>query len=80
MTSPENCVVIGPAVLQYDKDALLTFADVILAGNAHKTHEVPYATVSSETQLQDMLNSPVFRNTIILSPEICPQLKVQVKK
>jgi hypothetical protein len=67
--NPENCVVIGPAVLQYDKDALLAFADVILAGNAHKTHEVPYATVSSETRLQDMLNSPVFRNTTILAPD-----------
>lgn len=69
MMNSENCVVIGPAVLQYNKDALLAFADVVLAGNAHKTHEVPYATVSSETRLQDMLNSPVFRNTIILAPE-----------
>ena len=67
--NPENCAVIGPAVMQYDKDKLLSFSDVILAGNAHKTHEVPYATVNSDTRLQDMLNSPVFRGTIILAPD-----------
>jgi hypothetical protein len=65
----ENCAVIGPAVMLYDKDKLLSFSDVILAGNAHKTHEMPYATVNSETRLQDMLNSPVFRNTTILAPD-----------
>lgn len=67
--NPENCVVIGPAVMQYDQEKLLAFSDVIVAGNVQKTHTWPYATVNSETRLQDMLNSPNFRDTIILTPD-----------
>jgi hypothetical protein len=67
--NPENCVVIGPAVMRYDSARLLEFCDVIVAGNIHKNNEFPYATVNSETRLQDMLNSASFRETIILTPD-----------
>lgn len=67
--NPENCVVIGPSIMPYDVSKLLSFSDVILAGNTRKDHTFPYAVVNSEIRLQDMLNSPSFRDTIILSPD-----------
>ena len=67
--NPENCVVIGPAVMQYDVTKLSRFCDVVIAGNVRKDLEFPYATVNSETRLQDMLNSASFRETIILTPD-----------
>lgn len=67
--NPENCAVIGTAVIQYDIDKIQAFCDTIVAGNIHKNHEFPYAVVNSETRLQDMLNSPSFRESIILAPD-----------
>lgn len=55
--------------MQYNPGKLLEFSDVIVAGNVHKDHKFPYATVNSETRLQDMLNSASFRETIILTPD-----------
>lgn len=67
--SPENCAVIGPAVMQYDLDKIQAFCDTVVAGNIHKNHKFPYAVVNSETRLQDMLNSPSFRESVILAPD-----------
>lgn len=67
--NPKNCVVIGPAVMQYDVTKLLQFSDVVVSGNMLKTHNFPYAVVNSETRLQDMLNTPAFRESLILAPE-----------
>ena len=67
--NPENCVVIGPAPVQYDLQTLVDFSDTVVAGNTHKNNSFTYATVASETRLQDMLNTPSFRDTIILAPD-----------
>ena len=67
--NPENCAVIGPAVMQYDIDKIQAFCDTVVAGNIQKNHEFPYAVVNSETRLQDMLNSPNFRESVILAPD-----------
>ena len=67
--NPENCVVIGPAPVQYDLQTLVNFSDTVVAGNTHKNNSFTYATVASETRLQDMLNTPSFRDTIILAPD-----------
>lgn len=67
--NPENGVVIGPAVMQYDPAKLLEFGDVIVAGNMLKTHNFPYAVANTDTHLQDMLNTPVFRESLILVPD-----------
>lgn len=66
MKSNENCVVIGPLFSQYDPDKLLDFSDTIIAGNVIKSHPFDYAAVTKETQLQEMLNSGAFRQTILL--------------
>ena len=67
--NPENCAVIGPAMMQYDIEKIQEYCDTVVAGNIHKNHEFAYAVVNSETRLQDMLNSPSFRESVILTPD-----------
>lgn len=65
----EHCAVIGGHLIDYDIHKIQSFCDTIVSGNAHSQHKFAYSVVNSENKLQDMLNSSIFKDTMILAPE-----------
>tara|TARA_B110001454_G_C12629474_1_gene396260 strand:+ start:243 stop:785 length:543 start_codon:yes stop_codon:yes gene_type:complete len=61
--------VVGSLPIKFDIDQAKKVGPVIASANSNKSITFDYATVNTETNLQDMLNSPNFRNTNLLAPE-----------
>ena len=61
--------IVGTLPIQFDLHESMRIGPVVASSNNNKTITFPYATVNSEQNLQDMLNSPVFKNTKLLCPE-----------
>lgn len=61
--------VIGSMPVRFDLDQIRHLGPIIASGTANKTAAFDYATVNSEQNIQDMLNTPVFKGTKILAPE-----------
>lgn len=61
--------VVGNLPVRYDLDQAKKLGPVIASGNTNKSILFDYATVNSETNLQDMINSASFRGSELLAPE-----------
>ena len=61
--------VIGNLPVAFDMDQAKKLGPVIASANANKSITFDYATVNTEINLQDMLNSANFRDTDLLVPE-----------
>ena len=61
--------VIGSLPIRFDIEQARALGPVIASANANKSIIFDYATVNTETNLQDMLNSPNFRGAELLVPE-----------
>ena len=61
--------VVGSLPIKFDIDQAKKVGPVIASANSNKSITFDYATVNTETNLQDMLNSPNFQNTNLLAPE-----------
>jgi len=61
--------IVGNLPIRFDLAEALRLGPVIASGNSNKSILFPYATCNSESNLQDMLNSPCFYETDILVPE-----------
>ncbi len=61
--------VVGSMPVKFDLEQAKVLGPVIASGTANKSTTFDYATVNSESNLQDMLNSPVFKGTTLLAPE-----------
>ena len=55
--------VIGSLPVNFDLDQARHLGPVIASANTNKSNYFDYATVNSEINIQDMLNSPSFYNT-----------------
>ena len=61
--------VVGNLPVRFDLEQAKVLGPVIASANSNKQMEFDYATVNTETTLQDILNSANFRNTELLVPE-----------
>ena len=61
--------VVGNLPVRFDLDQARQLGPVIASANSNKSITFDYATVNTETNLQDMLNSANFRGTELLVPE-----------
>jgi hypothetical protein len=61
--------VVGNLPVRFDIEQARRLGPVIASANSNKSITFDYATVNTETNLQDMLNSPNFRGTELLTPE-----------
>ena len=61
--------VVGNLPVRFDIDQAKKLGPVIASANSNKNMEFDYATVNTETTLQDILNSANFRQTELLAPE-----------
>ena len=61
--------VVGNLPVRFDIQQAKALGPVIASANSNKQMEFDYATVNTETTLQDILNSANFRNTSLLVPE-----------
>ncbi len=61
--------VIGSLPIRFDIELIRPLGPVIASANSNKSTRFDYATVNTETNLQDMLNSASFRGTDLLVPE-----------
>ena len=62
--------VVGNLPVRFDIEQAKRLGPVIASANANKSIRFDYATVNTETNLQDMLNSPSFKDAELLVPEI----------
>jgi len=61
--------IVGNLPVQFDLDQARKLGPVIASANSNKTISFEFATVNTETNLQDMLNSANFKDTKLLVPE-----------
>ena len=61
--------VVGNLPVRFDIEQAKTLGPVVASANSNKSIKFDYATVNTETNLQDMLNSANFRGTKLLVPE-----------
>ena len=61
--------VVGSLPISFDLHESMNIGPVIASSNSNKSLSFPYATVNSEQNLQDMLNSANFKHTKLLCPE-----------
>lgn len=61
--------VVGNLPVRFDIEQAKKLGPVVASANSNKSINFDYATVNSETNLQDMLNSPNFNDTKLLAPE-----------
>ena len=61
--------VVGNLPIRFDLEQAQKIGPVIASSNSNKSINFEYATVNSEVNLQDMLNSPNFNDTKLLVPE-----------
>ena len=61
--------VVGNLPVRFDIEQARRLGPVIASANSNKSITFDYATVNTETNLQDMLNSANFRGTELLTPE-----------
>ena len=61
--------VVGNLPVRFDIEQARRLGPVIASANSNKSITFDYATVNTETNLQDMLNSASFRGTELLVPE-----------
>ena len=61
--------VVGNLPVRFDMEQARRLGPVIASANSNKSITFDYATVNTETNLQDMLNSASFRGTELLVPE-----------
>ena len=61
--------VVGNLPIRFDLEQAQKIGPVIASSNSNKSISFEYATVNSEVNLQDMLNSPNFNDTKLLVPE-----------
>lgn len=61
--------VVGNLPVRFDIEQAKKLGPVIASANSNKTIMFDYATVNTETNLQDMLNSANFRGTKLLTTE-----------
>ena len=61
--------VVGNLPVRFDIEQAKKLGPVIASGNTNKSISFDYATVNTETNLQDMLNSSSFKNCEVLVPE-----------
>ena len=61
--------IVGNLPVQFDLDQARKLGPVIASANSNKTISFDFATVNTETNLQDMLNSANFKDTKLLVPE-----------
>ena len=61
--------VVGNLPIRFDVEQARRLGPVIASANSNKSITFDYATVNTETNLQDMLNSANFRGTEMLVPE-----------
>ena len=62
--------VVGNLPVVFDLDQAKHIGPVIASANSNKSINFEYATVNTETNLQDMLNSSNFKGTNLLCPEV----------
>ena len=62
--------VVGNLPVGFDLDQAKLIGPVIASANSNKSINFEYATVNTETNLQDMLNSSNFKGTNLLCPEV----------
>ena len=62
--------VVGNLPVRFDIEQAKRLGPVIASANANKSMRFDYATVNTETNLQDMLNSASFKDSQLLVPEI----------
>jgi len=61
--------VVGNLPVRFDVETAKKLGPVIASANSNKSIVYDYATVNTETNLQDMLNSASFKGTELLVPE-----------
>ncbi len=61
--------VVGNLPVKFDLDQARRLGPVIASANSNKSISFDYATVNTETNLQDMLNSASFKDSQLLVPE-----------
>ena len=61
--------VVGNLPVRFDIEQARKLGPVVASANANKSIVFDYATVNTETNLQDMLNSASFKGTELLVPE-----------
>lgn len=61
--------VVGNMPVRFDLDEVKKLGPLIASGTSNKSTTFDYATVNSEQNMQDMLNSSVFQTTKIVAPE-----------
>lgn len=61
--------VVGNLPVRFDIDQARKLGPVVASANTNKSIVFDYATVNTETNLQDMLNSASFKGTELLVPE-----------
>ena len=61
--------VVGNLPVRFDIEQAKRLGPVIASANSNKSMEFEYATVNTETNLQDMLNSASFKDAQLLVPE-----------
>ena len=61
--------VVGSLPVKFDLEQARALGPIVASGTANKTINFDYATVNSEQNIQDMLNTSIFKNTKLLAPE-----------
>jgi hypothetical protein len=61
--------IVGNLPVRFDLDQARKLGPVIASANSNKSISFDYATVNTEANLQDMLNSANFKDTKMLVPE-----------
>ena len=61
--------VVGNLSIRFDIEQAKKLGPVIASANSNKSMNFDYATVNTEINLQDMLNSPNFKKSSLLVPE-----------
>ena len=61
--------VVGSLPVSYDLEQARSLGPIIGSGTANKSIAFDYATVNSEANIQDMINTNIFQSTKILAPE-----------
>ena len=61
--------VVGNLPVKFDLEQARRLGPVIASANSNKSISFDYATVNTETNLQDMLNSASFKDSQLLVPE-----------
>lgn len=62
--------VVGNLPVRFDIQQAKRLGPVIASGNTNKSISFDYATVNTEANLQDILNSASFRESEVLVPEV----------